>query len=143
MKTIEVLRKTLTPKIILFLLFTDILETFTQFCFKKSTLPESWFDIVTLSDMFVFLRGVFSSPYLWLGLISVALTFTIWSAILSKIDLSVAVPIASFSYILVPLVSIFFLHEKVSLLRWSGIIFILAGVIFVSQSATERDSVFT
>lgn len=142
MKTIEILKKTLTPKIILFLLFTDILETLTQFCFKKSTLPESWFDIATFSDMFVFLRGTFSSPFLWLGLISVALTFTIWSAILSKIDLSVAVPIASFSYILVPLVSIFFLHEKISPLRWSGIIFILAGVIFVSQSATERDSVF-
>jgi undecaprenyl phosphate-alpha-L-ara4N flippase subunit ArnE len=68
------------------------------------------------------------------------LTFIIWSTILSKIDLSVAVPIASFSYILVPLVSIIFLHEKISALRWLGIFFILAGVIFVSLSSREKEA---
>jgi drug/metabolite transporter (DMT)-like permease len=75
-----------------------------------------------------------SCGYLWLGLISVALTFVLWSTILSKIDLSVAVPVASFSYILIPIASIIFLHEKISALRWSGIFFILAGVIVVSLS---------
>jgi drug/metabolite transporter (DMT)-like permease len=68
------------------------------------------------------------------------LMFIIWSAILSKIDLSVAVPIASFSYILVALVSILFLNETVSLLRWIGIFFILSGVIFVSASSQARES---
>lgn len=43
---------------------------------------------------------------------------------LSKIDLSVAVPIASFSYILIPLSSALFLGESVSLFRWIGVIFI-------------------
>jgi len=50
----------------------------------------------------------------------------------------VAVPIASFSYILVPLVSIIFLHERVGVLRWLGIIFILLGVIAVSLSSREK-----
>jgi uncharacterized membrane protein len=52
------------------------------------------------------------------------------------------VPIASFSYILVPLVSIVFLGEKISLLRWSGIIFILLGVIFVSLSTADKEPGF-
>jgi undecaprenyl phosphate-alpha-L-ara4N flippase subunit ArnE len=66
-------------------------------------------------------------------------TFIIWSTILSRIDLSAAVPIASFSYILVPLVSIVFLHEKISNLRWLGIFFIILGVIFVSLSSQEKE----
>jgi drug/metabolite transporter (DMT)-like permease len=68
----------------------------------------------------------------------VFLTFVIWSTILSKIDLSVAVPIASFSYILVPIVSIVFLHEQISLFRWLGILLILTGVVFVSLSTEEK-----
>jgi undecaprenyl phosphate-alpha-L-ara4N flippase subunit ArnE len=69
--------------------------------------------------------------------------FIIWSTILSKIDLSVAVPIASFSYILVALVSILFLHETITLLRWMGIFLILTGVIFVSVSSRVKESTLT
>jgi uncharacterized membrane protein len=69
--------------------------------------------------------------------------FIIWSTILSKIDLSVAVPIASFSYILVALVSILFLHETITLLRWMGIFLILTGVIFVSVSSRAEESTLT
>lgn len=132
------LKKNLTLKILLFLVFSDILETFLQFCFKKSALTQAGFNIKVFSDIFSFLSGAFSSWFLWLGLLSVVLVFIIWSTVLSKIDLSVAVPVASFSYILVPLVSIIFLHEKITILRWIGILFILMGVIFVSLSSKER-----
>lgn len=131
-------KKRLTIKVILFLVFSDMLETFTQFCFKKGALTRSGFEIKIISDIFNFLLGVFSSGFLWLGLLSVVLTFVIWSTVLSRVDLSVAVPVASFSYILIPIVSIIFLHEKISILRWSGIFFILLGVIFVSLSSKEK-----
>lgn len=131
-------KKRLTLRVILFLVFSDILETFTQFCFKKGVLSQSGLDIKIFSDILNFFMGVFSSWFLWLGLLSVILTFVIWSTILSKVDLSVAVPVASFSYILIPIVSIIFLQEKISVLRWSGIFFILIGVIFVSLSSKER-----
>lgn len=132
-------KKKLTLKIISFLVLSDILETLSQFCFKKSALSGSDFFIRRLSDVFVFLQGPLFSPYLWLALFSVLLTFIIWSTILSKIDLSVAVPIASFSYVLVAIVSIIFLGEKISSLRWLGIFFILIGVIFVSLSSKEKE----
>ena len=132
------LKKNITLKILIFLIFTDVLETLTQFCFKKSALSESGVSVNNLPALFVFLKGVSFSPFLWIGLGTVVLTFIIWSTILSKIDLSVAVPIASFSYILVPVVSILILHEKVSIVRWLGILFILAGVIFVSLSSKEK-----
>lgn len=132
------LKKGLTFKVLLFLIFTDVLETLIQLCFKKGVLSQSGIDIRIFSDIFKFLLGVFSSWFLWLGLLSVVLVFVIWSTVLSKVDLSVAVPVASFSYVFVPLVSIIFLHEKISALRWLGILFILIGVIFVSVSSKER-----
>ncbi|MDD5432556.1 MAG: EamA family transporter [Candidatus Omnitrophica bacterium] len=131
----------LTLKIILFLIFSDLLETFTQFCFKKSALSGISPDIKDLSAIFLFIKTAAFSPFLWMALVSVFITLIVWSTILSKIDLSVAVPVASSSYILIPLVSIIFLHEKISLFRWSGIIFILIGVIFVSLSTKKKETI--
>ena len=132
-----------TLKILGFLILSDFLETFTQFCFKKTAIPQSDFLISKLSDIALFIKAVAPSGYLWVGFVSVLLTFAIWSTILSKIDLSVAVPIASFSYILVPLTSIFFLHEQVSLLDWTGIVFILVGVIIISKSTEKIEVVIS
>lgn len=131
-------KKKITLTILLFLIFCDILETFTQFCFKRSALTGSAMDIANLSQITAFLHSAIASPFLWLGLLSVISTFVIWSTILSKIDLSVAVPIASFSYILVPIASIIFLHEKITPLRWVAIVFILIGVILVSLTSEEK-----
>ena len=129
----------LTLKILFILIFVDFMETFTHLCFKKSALPESGFQITSPHEAIIFIQAMLSSGFLWLGLLSVVLTFIIWSTILSRIDLSVAVPICSFSYILVPLTSIVLLHEKVTGLRWMGIFFILMGVIFVSMSAKKDE----
>lgn len=133
------LNKRITLKILFFLVLTDFLETFTHLCFKKSALLEQEVVITGIYDAAYFLQTVFSSPFLWAGILSVTVTFIIWSSLLSKIDLSVAVPICSFSYILVPLASIIFLREEVGLFRWAGVAFILLGVIFVSLSASEKE----
>jgi len=131
-------RKKITFKILLFLILSDFLETFLQFCFKKSTINAENLNILNLFDVGLFVKSVVSSYFLWIAFASAILIFVIWSTILSKIDLSVAVPVASFSYILVPFTSIVFLHEKINALRWTGIIFILMGIIFTSLSSKER-----
>jgi drug/metabolite transporter (DMT)-like permease len=41
------------------------------------------------------------------------------------------------------LVSILFLHETITLLRWMGIFLILTGVIFVSVSSRVKESTLT
>ncbi|MFA5005598.1 MAG: EamA family transporter [Candidatus Omnitrophota bacterium] len=133
-------KKKVTLKILALLVFSDILETAIHFFFKKSVLSQSGFQVTGLASAVVFIKTAFASPFLWAGVLTVICVFVIWSTILSRIDLSVAVPIASFSYILVPLVSIIFLHEQISALRWLGIIFILFGVILVSLSSKERVS---
>jgi drug/metabolite transporter (DMT)-like permease len=134
-------RNHLTLKILFLLIFIDFLETFAQFCFKKSALPKSGFEIKAFNDIFHFIISIIPSPFLWLGLFSILLIFTMWSTILSRIDLSVAVPVCSFSYITVPLVSLLFLHEKISALRWTGIFIILFGVMLVSISSKGKEKI--
>ena len=131
-------KKRVTLKILLLLIASDILESAIHFFFKKSVLAQGTLKVVDFTGTIFFLKAVFSSPFLWAGLLTVATVFIIWSTVLSKIDLSVAVPVASFSYILVPIVSIIFLHEKITFFRWAGILFILSGVILVSLSSKER-----
>lgn len=132
-------KKPITLKIFLFLFSTDILETVAQFCFKKSAMSADFLKISKLEDIITFIKIVTLSPFLWIGLLSVLFIFISWSVILSRIDLSVAVPVASFSYIGIPLVSMIFLHERISRLRWSGICFILVGVILVSMSTMRKE----
>jgi len=136
-----VYKNKLTLKIFFFIVSTDILETFTQYCFKRSAIPQGDVFIKNFLDVIIFLKPIVFSGFLWLGFLSVFVTFVIWSSILSKIDLSVAVPIASSSYILIPLVSIFFLGEVMSLLDWAGILFIVIGVVIVSSSIKKEKAI--
>ena len=131
-------KKKITSKMLFFLILVDVLETFTHLFFKKSALPESALQINNITEALIFLKAVFSSPFLWCGLLMVFLVFIMWSTILSKIDLSVAVAVCSFSYILVPIASIIFLHENIGILRWVGISFILIGIILVALSSKEK-----
>jgi len=131
-------KKKITFGLLMLLLASDMLETAIHFFFKKSTLAYTGGEVVDASTALLFLKALLFSPFLWAGLFIVVMVFIIWSSVLSKIDLSVAVPVASFSYILVPLASIIFLHERVAFLRWIGIFLILGGVILVSLSSKEK-----
>ncbi len=132
-------KKPLTLKIFFFLITTDILETAAQFCFKKTSLGQASFTYHSPRDILHFVSQAVINPYLWCALIMVFTLFCIWVMIISKIDLSVAVPVASFSYIIIPLTSIIFLGEHVPVMRWLGIGVILIGVILVSVSSHHQE----
>jgi len=81
-------------------------------------------DVHHLGDLF----SVISNPYVLLGI--VALLAFMWSYMtaLSFADLSFVMPATAASYVLMTLLSIFWLHEHVGQGRWSGILFIVIGV---------------
>ena len=91
--------KRVTLKILIVLIFIDTLEAFVQFCYKKSSLVDNRLEIKTVHDVLTFVMSMIFSPFMWLGTLIVLLIFVMWSTILSKIDLSVAIPIASLNFI--------------------------------------------
>ena len=123
----------LTLKIFALLVLNDLVDTLAQLLMKKG-LIHTGISSVTFGNILEFCARNSSSVLLWLGIIVQVLNFFIWIVILYKVDLSIAMPVGSTSYIFIPIVAAIFLHEHVSLLRWAGIIMVALGIHFVSQS---------
>jgi len=81
-----------------------------------------------------FMTAAFLSPFIILGLGFYAFSAVLWVIMLSKLDLSVAYPALSIGYVLVLLVSTIFLGEQVSLVRFGGVLLIMAGIVFIFRS---------
>ncbi len=77
---------------------------------------------------------IFSQPSIIIGIIFLTGFFFLWLAILSWCDLSFVLPLTALSYVLTALLSIYFLGETVSPLRWAGTILICIGVALVTKS---------
>ena len=72
--------------------------------------------------------AVLSNPYILLGILSLLIFMWSYMTALSFADLSYVMPATAISYVLMTLLSIFWLHEHVGPARWSGILFIVIGV---------------
>ena len=123
----------LTLKIFFLIVLNDIVDTIAQLFMKKGLLLMG-IGPVTLRNIAELVFKGASSFLLWIGIILYASNFLVWIIVLYKIDLSIAMPVGSTSYILVPIAAIIFLHEYVSPLKWLGVLCIVVGIRFVSQS---------
>jgi drug/metabolite transporter (DMT)-like permease len=68
--------------------------------------------------------------------------FACYMTALSWADLTFVMPATAFGYVVVALLSRFWLHEHLSLYRWTGIVLIVCAVGFVAggPSRTEHPS---
>lgn len=82
-----------------------------------------------------FWAGVLCEPRILAGIAIYAAEFLVWFAVLARVDLSVAVPLASFSYCGVLLASRLLLGETVPLQRWLGAALVTAGVTVILLSS--------
>ena len=81
------------------------------------------------------LRRVLGSPAIAGGVALYAVEFGCWLFVLSRLDLSLAFPIATLSYVGVVLASRLFLREPVSPRRWIATLLIAAGAACIGMSA--------
>ena len=125
--------------LILVLILNEAFDAGAQYCFKRAADAQSAPSHFDFLSLWTFVCGAASQSYLWLGVIAIAAVFISWSVILSKVDVSVAVPLTSVSYIFVALVSVVFLHVYISVTRWLGIALILVGVFLVARSSEQQE----
>ena len=126
-------KNSLTLKLFLLVVSTDLLDSLSQFLMKKGVL-ETGIRVIDFSNVLEFISRSAGSFFVWLGLLVYVLSFFIWIVVLCEVDLSIALPIGSTSYILTPLSAKIFLHEIITPVRWLGILFVVTGICFVSQS---------
>jgi drug/metabolite transporter (DMT)-like permease len=74
---------------------------------------------------------IFRNPWIDTGVILLIIWFASQLSLLSWADLSYVLPITAASYVLTAVLGKIFLHELISLARWSGICVISGGVMLV------------
>jgi uncharacterized membrane protein len=80
------------------------------------------------------------NPFIASGIVLLIGFFACYMTALSWADLTFVMPATAFGYVVVALLSRFWLHEHLSLYRWGGIVLIVCAVGFVAggPSRTER-----
>ena len=78
---------------------------------------------------------VFANPWIDGGVILLIIWFASQLSLLSWADLSYVLPVTAASYVLTAVLGKIFLHEFISLARWSGICVISLGVMLVVGTA--------
>ena len=79
------------------------------------------------------------TPWVGVGILLLIAFFASYLTALSFADLTYVLPATSIGYILLALLSRFFLHEHISPYRWAGIALIALGVGFVTQGPAKTD----
>ena len=78
-----------------------------------------------------FWAAILREPRILAGVAVYAVEFVVWFAVLARVDLSVAVPLASFSYCGVLVTSRLMLREAVPVQRWLGAALVTGGVAII------------
>jgi drug/metabolite transporter (DMT)-like permease len=101
--------------------------------------PIPRWSLAALRPVFV---EVFTSPWIWLGIVSMLLFLVALMLVLSWADFSYVLPATASTYILIPLLGHFLLGETVTPLRWLGVAVICLGVLLVGRTpanTTRKD----
>lgn len=77
------------------------------------------------------------NPWTVAGIAALAIWMVTDLALLSRADLSFVLPVIATSYVLIAIVGHFALHERVSGIRWLGIVLITFGVL-LAETTPDR-----
>lgn len=89
--------------------------------------------LASANNMFLDLINILKTPQLIIGIILFGTSFLLWLKVLTKSDLSYAYPMVSLGYIVVVLFSFFLFKETLTIQKFIGISFIIAGAIFINK----------
>ena len=81
------------------------------------------------------LKQIATTWLVWLGIGIFGLSAVLWIFALSRASLSFAYPFAALGYVLIVTASIVFLDERVPLLGWVGVAFIVIGILLIAQGS--------
>ena len=120
----------------LFVLLTSVgLAVVAQIMLKAGMNRIGFIHSLNTSSLRDAAASAIAEPMLWGGLILFALSGVLWLIILSRVPLSLAYPFVGLGYIVIVALSRFALHERVSLLRWTGAVLVAVGVVLIGMSS--------
>ena len=83
---------------------------------------------------FKMLFEIFTNKWVILGLILYATSTILWLGALSTLDVSFMYPLLSLGYVITAILAFVFLNEDIALLRWVGIVLVVAGCFLIVRT---------
>jgi drug/metabolite transporter (DMT)-like permease len=122
-------RKKFPIRLAVVLLLAITIDTALQLMWKSAvlSLPDDgspWLNV----------QAILHNPLFIFVIFLMACQYFNWLMVLGNADLSYAQPVTSLSYVSVFFFSVLFLKEVADLIQITGIIFVVAGVWFISQT---------
>src|SRR5208337_2776204 len=74
-----------------------------------------------------FIFSLISNKYIIAGLSCYFIATLMWIVALSRLDVSLLSPIGSLAFVFTAILALIFLGEKISSVRWLGILFVVVG----------------
>jgi len=95
---------------------------------------------VTAGEVARVVKAGVTNPQILLGVLFEALFFACLLILMSRTDISFLWPLTGLSFVFATFAAIWFLGERVSAVRWAGVILIMlgAGLISYSEQAKEQ-----
>jgi drug/metabolite transporter (DMT)-like permease len=77
--------------------------------------------------------GLFTSPFMLIGLFVYLISMGIWMYVLGEYEFSYVYPMVSLVFVFGFAYSKFLFHERINIYRWIGVAMIIAGVIIINR----------
>ena len=107
-------------------------EIRTQYTERKATMP-LWKNVTCL------VGNWFTNKSVLFGLLLETIFFILLQYLIGQCDVSFVWPLTAISFILTTLAAQFLLHERVDVVRWSGVALIVIGAAFISYSEHNKE----
>jgi len=125
-------------KLILILLIGLVFESTGVVLLKKGMEKVGEPKAMNVSEILRVLKAGITNPQILLGVFFEALFFICLLILMAKSDISFLWPLTALSFVFATFAAIWFLHEKVSPLRWAGVVFIMIGAGLISYSEHSK-----
>jgi len=124
-----IIRRKFPPRLVAVSFLAILIDTALQLVWKSAVLSlpndgSPWLNV----------QAILQNPLFLFVIFLMACQFFNWLLVLHNADLSFAQPVTSLSYVSVFFLSVLFLKEAADLLQMTGILFVLVGVWFISQT---------
>ncbi len=121
-------------KLLLILLIGLVFEAAGVVFLKKGITQVGEIKQISAAEIIRVVKAGVTNPSVLLGVLFEALFFVCLLVLLAESDVSFLWPLTALSFVMTTFAAIIFLSEKVSSVRWAGVVFIVIGAALISYS---------
>src|SRR5882724_13385242 len=121
-------------KLLLILLIGLVFEATGVVLLKKGITQVGEVKRISPTEIVRVIKSGITNPTVLLGVFFEALFFGCLLILMAKSDISFLWPLTALSFVMTTLAALLFLDERVSSVRWAGVLFIMIGAALISYS---------